>query len=82
MRSATAPMHLLRRKTLKNGLSRRCPNSLENSFDTNGKLITDFSGQSATPNALALQPDSKVVLLSTTFTDVASSFALARYLLE
>jgi serralysin len=52
--------------------------SLDNSFGTNGKLITDFSGQSASANALALQPDSKVVLL----TDVASSFALARYLLE
>ena len=56
--------------------------SLDNSFGTNGKLITDFSGQSASANALALQPDSKVVLLGTTFTDVASSFALARYLLE
>jgi uncharacterized delta-60 repeat protein len=56
--------------------------SLDNSFGANGKLITDFSGQSALANALVLQPDSKVVLLGTTFTNVASSFALARYLLE
>ena len=56
--------------------------SLDNSFGANGKLITDFSGQNAAASALALQPDSKVVLLGTTFTDVARSFALARYLLE
>jgi uncharacterized delta-60 repeat protein len=56
--------------------------TLDNSFGTNGKLITDFSGQGASANALALQPDSKVVLLGTTYAGVASSFALARYLLE
>jgi uncharacterized delta-60 repeat protein len=56
--------------------------TLDNSFGTNGKLITAFSGQGASANALALQPDSKVVLLGTTFTDLARSFALARYLLE
>jgi uncharacterized delta-60 repeat protein len=58
--------------------------TLDNSFGTNGKLITEFSGQGASANALALQPDSinKVVLLGTTFTDVGISFALARYLLE
>jgi uncharacterized delta-60 repeat protein len=56
--------------------------TLDNSFGTNGKLITNFYGQSASANALALQPDNKVVLLGTSYTSVASSFALARYLLE
>jgi uncharacterized delta-60 repeat protein len=57
--------------------------SLDSSFGNNGKLTTDFAGQSDAARALAMQPDNKVVLAGiTSNANSGTSFALARYLLE
>lgn len=48
---------------------------LDPSFDGDGKVITDFSGQNDAAQGLAIQPDGKIVAAGTSGND----FALARY---
>jgi uncharacterized delta-60 repeat protein len=55
--------------------------SLDASFGTAGRVLTDFPGNSSQEelNAIALQPDGKIVATGSTFSD-QTSMALARYL--
>jgi uncharacterized delta-60 repeat protein len=48
---------------------------LDPSFDGDGRVITDFSGQNDAAQGLAIQPDGKIVAAGTAGND----FALARY---
>ena len=52
---------------------------LDISFDTDGKLTTDFAGGWNEAQAVALQPDGKVVVAGYTYNGGNSDFALARY---
>ncbi|HYY43019.1 MAG TPA: hypothetical protein VE775_09825, partial [Pyrinomonadaceae bacterium] len=49
--------------------------SLDTSFDTDGKVTTDFAGGSDSANAVLIQPDAKIVAAGS----AAGDFALARY---
>jgi uncharacterized delta-60 repeat protein len=54
--------------------------SLDTSFDTDGKVITDFDVNYDEANAIAIQSDGKIVAAGYTETGgVAAEFALARY---
>src|SRR5262249_38329490 len=53
--------------------------SLDSSFGVMGRVTTDCSGGIDHANAMALQPDGKIILLGTTTNLNHSSFALARY---
>jgi uncharacterized delta-60 repeat protein len=56
--------------------------SLDNSFGTNGKTVTDFFGSSDFAMAMALQPDGKIVLAGDIVNFPANTnhdFGLARY---
>jgi hypothetical protein len=59
------------------------PGSLDESFGTSGKVLTDFGGSSDAASALALQADGKIVVAGSSFCctygNVTSDFALARY---
>ncbi|MDQ3198059.1 MAG: delta-60 repeat domain-containing protein [Verrucomicrobiota bacterium] len=56
------------------------PGDLDLTFSTDGKVTTDFSGDSDIGNAVAVQPDGKIVLAGFTRGDTATDdFALARY---
>jgi uncharacterized delta-60 repeat protein len=52
--------------------------SLDTSFDSDGKLTTDFGGHDEA-HALALQPDGKIVVVGQGSTGTKLDFALARY---
>ena len=52
--------------------------SLDTSFDCDGKVTTDFFGQTDTARALALQPDGKIVAAGYAYGS-NYDFALARY---
>lgn len=52
--------------------------TLDNSFNDDGKVITDF-GESDGADALAIQEDGKIVVLGGTSTVIYTKFALARY---
>ena len=43
------------------------PGSLDNSFDTDGKVITDFGGSNDQVNSVALQTDGKIVVAGFTY---------------
>jgi uncharacterized delta-60 repeat protein len=58
--------------------------SLDLSFGVSGKVHTDFSGLGCSANALAIQPDGKIVAAGVSFTpilnaSVSPTFAVARY---
>jgi uncharacterized delta-60 repeat protein len=53
--------------------------SLDSSFDGDGKVRTDFSNSNDGIEAIALQPDGKIVVAGYTFVDGDQDFALARY---
>lgn len=62
------------------GLVRYNPNgSLDPTFGSGGKVITDFSGTNDTARSAALQPDGKIIAAGTTFPAGGGDFALARY---
>jgi len=64
-------------------LVRYNPNgSLDNSFDGDGRVITDISGNNERLTAIGLQPNGKIMVagLVYTTTDSGYDFALARYL--
>ncbi len=50
--------------------------SLDSTFGSNGKLVTDFGPGQAIARAVALLPDGRILVVG----DVGSDFALARYL--
>ena len=54
------------------------PGDLDASFSGDGKVLTDFSGADSLAYALAIQPDSKIVVAGAG--GAGSDFALARYL--
>jgi uncharacterized delta-60 repeat protein len=69
------------------GLARYLPNGLPDpTFGDDGKVLIDFGGDRGNrANALALQPDGKIVVAGTVFTNISdtqfnSHFALARFL--
>ncbi len=53
--------------------------SLDTSFDTDGKVTTGIFDSSDQAQAVAIQPDGKIVVAGQTFTNGVLSFALARY---
>ena len=53
--------------------------SLDNTFDSDGKLTTDFFAGANKAYAVALQPDGKIVVAGEADTGGHSDFALARY---
>lgn len=52
---------------------------LDNSFDGDGMVTTDFGGTNDLAKSLVIQTDGKIILVGATATDVSSSFAMARY---
>jgi uncharacterized delta-60 repeat protein len=63
------------------GLARYNPNgSLDTSFGTAGVVTTDFSNPNDQANAIALQPDGKIIAAGITYSNATRfDFALARY---
>src|SRR5215471_13497714 len=66
------------------GLARYSPDgSLDQSFGSGGKVVTEFSGGSAAISAVAIQPDGKIVAMGSVSPAPAdlvdSEFALARF---
>jgi uncharacterized delta-60 repeat protein len=60
-------------------LARYNPNGdLDTTFDSDGKLVTDFAGDMDLAAAIALQPNGKIVVVGNAFS-TSSDFALARY---
>jgi uncharacterized delta-60 repeat protein len=53
--------------------------SLDTGFGSGGKVITDFFGSFGQANALALQPDGKIVTAGDAFGGIGYEFAIARY---
>jgi uncharacterized delta-60 repeat protein len=53
--------------------------TLDNSFGSGGKVNTTFPGQQSAINAVALQPDGKIVGVGITYPGTSREFALARY---
>ena len=54
---------------------------LDSTFGIQGKVLTDFFGKSDQANAMALQPDGKIVLAGVA-QSATNAFAIARYLVE
>ena len=54
--------------------------ALDTSFDTDGKVMTDFFGLSDTANVAALQANGRIVVAGSTRNGEATHIALARYL--
>ncbi|MCP4538197.1 MAG: hypothetical protein GY832_13740, partial [Chloroflexi bacterium] len=62
------------------GLARYNSNgSLDTSFDTDGKVTTDFSASNDQANAVVIQSDGKIVVVGQSGLSSATDFALARY---
>jgi uncharacterized delta-60 repeat protein len=62
------------------GLARYNTNgSLDTSFGTGGKVLTDIGGQGDVISAIALQPDGKIVAAGFSFTENIFDFSVARY---
>ena len=56
------------------------PGSLDTTFDGDGKVITDFGNSDDIGEAIALQPDSKIIVAGLSGGNTASyGLALARY---
>src|SRR5947208_8071390 len=55
------------------------PGDLDSTFDSDGRVTTDFAGNSDVPFALAIQTDGKLVVAGRTWTGTKFDFALARY---
>jgi uncharacterized delta-60 repeat protein len=53
--------------------------SLDTSFDSDGKVNTDFFGSLDQANALAIQSDGRIVVAGQSVNSPAADFALARY---
>ncbi len=53
--------------------------TLDSTFDTDGKVTTDFGGGSDIGEAVAIQPDGKIVVAGNSFTGGKYDFILARY---
>lgn len=61
-------------------LARYNPNgSLDTTFDTDGKVTTDFGSNNDGIGAIALQPDGRIVAVGTARVGSGLNFALARY---
>ncbi|OFY86022.1 MAG: hypothetical protein A3F72_21500 [Bacteroidetes bacterium RIFCSPLOWO2_12_FULL_35_15] len=52
---------------------------LDNTFNTDGKIVTDFENSSDEGRAIALQRDGKIVVAGFSYNGCNSDFALARY---
>lgn len=55
------------------------PGALDTSFGTGGKVITTFGPGTDPANAVAVQPDGRLVVAGAKQSDTGSDFALARY---
>ena len=53
--------------------------SLDTSFGASGKVITDIGGGSNSANAVAIQPDGKIVAVGNAAGGAGTGFALVRY---
>jgi uncharacterized delta-60 repeat protein len=63
------------------GLARYNPNgSLDSTFGTGGKVVTDFGGNVDIVRGVVIQSDNKIVAAGSTATIAEADFALARYL--
>jgi uncharacterized delta-60 repeat protein len=62
------------------GLARYNNNgTLDITFDTDGKVTTDFDNYSENGLQMAMQTDGKIILVGNSFNDTSTAFALARY---
>jgi uncharacterized delta-60 repeat protein len=63
------------------GLARYNPSgSLDSTFGTGGKVVTDFGGNVENGRGIVIQSDNKIVVAGSTATVAQADFALARYL--
>jgi uncharacterized delta-60 repeat protein len=53
--------------------------TLDMSFGTDGKVVTDFAGSRDTATGVAIQPDGKIVAAGRSQNGTETDFALARY---
>jgi len=53
--------------------------TLDTSFDMDGKVVTDFFGETDRGYAITTQPDGKIIAIGYANTTTSSDFALARY---
>lgn len=53
--------------------------TLDNSFDNDGKVTTDFSGSADEATAVSIQTDGKILAAGTALVNYNDEFALARY---
>lgn len=53
--------------------------SLDNTFNTTGKVVTAIGTGNDLINSIAIQPDGKIVVAGWSFTGTTNDFALARY---
>jgi len=53
--------------------------NLDPTFDTDGKVTTDFGSSNDFAEAIAVQPDGKIVVAGYAFVGSANDFALVRY---
>ena len=55
------------------------PGTLDNTFDTDGKVTTDFSNNTDMSRSIVSQPNGKTVVIGYSYNGVNSDFALTRY---
>ncbi|MBA2945460.1 DUF11 domain-containing protein [Streptomyces himalayensis] len=61
------------------GVALAAPGDLDPTFDTDGKVTTDFAGRFDQANGVVVQPDGKIVTAGQSSTFAGGDFALARY---
>lgn len=54
--------------------------TVDTTFGTGGRVLTDFAGKADAINGLALQPDGKIIAVGSTVGATSTDFAIARYL--
>ncbi|GAA2796610.1 calcium-binding protein [Kitasatospora sp. CM 4170] len=59
------------------GVALAAPGDLDTTFGTGGRVTTNFGGASSEADAVAVQPDGKIVAVG--HADITGDFALARY---
>ncbi len=53
--------------------------SLDNTFDSDGKIITDFNGLDDNATSIAIQADGKIIVVGYTYTNAGQDIAIIRY---
>ena len=64
---------------LTSGIATAQPGSLDNTFDTDGKLTTDIGSYGDDGNSVAIQSDGKILVAGYSYNGTDNDFALVRY---